>query len=61
MLDLTPDHARCRLKGGVDYPMFLVALGIHYVPGLDSWVYFDRDSGDLHWENVLGEFVGRRR
>lgn len=58
---MSPERATCRAPSGTVYEMFLVAPGIHYVPGLDAWIWFDRTRGDLHWENVLGGFVGRRQ
>lgn len=59
-LQATPEQAFCQTKNWVAYAMFMVARGIHYVPGLDAWLWLGPDDEELRWVTVLGESRGIR-
>jgi CubicO group peptidase (beta-lactamase class C family) len=61
-LEMSAERAFCRVNDGVAYEMFLTAAGVHYVPGLDAWIWFDRaGEASLRWATVLGESRGLRQ
>lgn len=61
-LELSAERAFCRVNDGLNYEMFMTAAGVHYVPGLDVWIWFDRaGEAALRWATVLGESRGLRQ